>query len=118
MVDTVVAIRSGDQLSVGFNLSADGGTIFANVPGDLCYFKPLLESCLNRQSVIKGKVFLAHRYLQSEGRTGTTIPEDGIKRNHEVTDATPWLPSHVILSATDYVAFKFSTDPPLLLPEL
>ena len=49
-------------------------------------------------------------YLQSEGRTETTIPEDDIKRNHEVTSATLWLLSHTILSATDYVAFKFSTD--------
>lgn len=55
-------------------------------------------------------MFLSHRYLQSEGRTGTTIPEEGIKKNHEVTDATPWLLSHVILSATDDVTFKFSIN--------
>ncbi|MEQ2679081.1 hypothetical protein AAAU98_20310, partial [Enterocloster citroniae] len=50
------------------------------------------------------------RYLQSEGRTGTTIPEDDRKRNHEVAVATLWLPVHVILSATAYVAFNFSIN--------
>ena len=95
---------------MGFNLPADGGTVFANVPGNLCHFEPLLKSGLDRQSVVIGKVLLAHRYLQSEGRTETTIPEEGIKRNHKVTGATPWLLSHTILSATDYVAFKFSAD--------
>ena len=111
MVDTVVAIGSGDQPSVDFNLSANGRTIFADVLSDLGHLKPLLEPCLDRQSVIIGKVFLAHRYLQSEGRTQTTIPEHDIKRNHEVAVATRWLPFHVILSATDYVAFNFSINP-------
>lgn len=106
MIDTVVTIGSGDQPSVGFNFPADGGTVFANASGDLGHFKPLLEPCLDRRSVVIGKVFLAHRYLQSEGRTGTTMLEDGIKRNHEVTNATPWFLSHVILSATDYVVFN------------
>ena len=110
MMDTVVSIGSGDQPSVGFNLPANGGTVFANVPGNLCCLKPLLEPCLNRQSVIIGKVFLFHSYLQSEDRTETTIPEDGIKRNHEVTNATPWLLPHAILSATVDVAFKFSIN--------
>ena len=95
---------------MGFNLPADGGTVFANVPGNLCHFEPLLKSGLDRQSVVIGKVLLAHRYLQSEGRTETTIPEDDIKRNHEVTGATPWLLSHTILSATDDVAFRFSIN--------
>ena len=96
---------------MGFNLPADGGTVFANVPGNLGHFEPLLKSGLDRQSVVIGKVLLAHRYLQSEGRTETTIPEDDIKRNHEVTGATPWLLSHTILSATDDVAFRFSINP-------
>ena len=109
-MDTVVAIGSGYQPSVGFNLSANGRTVFADVLSDLGHLKTLLEPCLDRQSVIIGKVFLVHRYLQSEGRTGTTIPENGIKRNHEVTDATPWLLSHVILSATDYAAINFSIN--------
>ena len=95
---------------MGFNLPADGGTVFANVPGNLGHFEPLLKSGLDRQSVVIGKVLLAHRYLQSEGRTETTIPEDDIKRNHEVTGATPWLLSHTILSATDDVAFRFSIN--------
>ena len=81
-----------------------------NVPGDLGRFESLLESCLDRQSVIIGEVFLAHRHLQSEGRTRTTIPEDDIKRNHEVINATPWLICLVILTATTYVAFKFSIN--------
>ena len=96
---------------MSFNLPADGRTVFTDVLSDLGHLKPLLEPCLDRQSVIIGKVFLVHMYLQSEGRTETTIPEDDIKRNHEVTSATLWLLSHTILSATDYVAFKFSTDP-------
>lgn len=89
MVDTVVAIGSGYQPSVGFNLPANGRTVFTDVLSNLCHFEPLLKSGLDRQSVVIGKVLLAHRYLQSEGRTETTIPEEGIKRNHEVTDATP-----------------------------
>ena len=88
MVDAVVAVGSGDQPSVGFNLPADGGTVFANVPGNLCHFEPLLKSGLDRQSDVIGKVLLAHRCLQSEGRTETTIPENRIKENHEVTNAT------------------------------
>ena len=95
---------------MGFNFPADGGTVFANIPGDLGHLKAFLEPCLDCQSVIIGKVFLAHRYLQSEGRTGTTIPEDSIKRNHEVATAPPWLQFHVILSATDDVAFNFSIN--------
>lgn len=52
MMNIVVAFRSGDQSSMCFNLPANGGTIFADVLGDLGYLKPFLESCLNRQSVI------------------------------------------------------------------
>ena len=87
-MDTVVAIGSGYQPSVGFNLPANGRTVFTDVLSDLGHLKPLLEPCLDRQSVIIGKVFLAHRYLQSEGRTKNTIPDDGIKGNHEVADTT------------------------------
>lgn len=110
MVDTVVAIGCGDQSPVSFNLSSNGRTVFADVLCNLCYLKSLLEPRLDRQSVIIGKVFLAHKYLQSEGRTGTTIPEDDRKRNHEVAVATLWLPVHVILNATGYVAFNFSIN--------
>ena len=88
----------------------NGRTVFTDVLRDLSHLEPLLEPRLDRQSVIIGKVFLAHRYLQSEGRTGTTIPEDDRKRNHEVAAATLWLPVHVILSATAYVAFNFSIN--------
>ena len=112
VVDTVVATRSYNQTSVSFYFSSDSCPVFADVLCNLSDFEPFLEPCLNRQSVIIGKVFLIHRYLQSEGRTGTTIPENGIKRNHEVINATPWLPSRVILSATDDVAFNFSINPP------
>ena len=110
MVDAVVAIGCGYQSPVSFDLSANGRTVFTDVLRDLSHLEPLLEPRLDRQSVIIGKVFLAHRYLQSEGRTGTTIPEDDRKRNHEVAAATLWLPVHVILSATAYVAFNFSIN--------
>ena len=83
---------------MGFNLSAD-----------VLEFKPLPEPCPNRQSVVISKVSPAHMYLQSNGRI-ENIPEDDIKTNPEVVAATSGLPSHVILSATGFVAFKFSID--------
>lgn len=95
---------------MSFYFSPNSCPVFSDVFRNLGDFESLLESCLNRQPVIISKVLPAHRYLQSEGRTGTTILEDDAKRNHEVTTATPWLPSHVILSATNDVAFNFSID--------
>lgn len=88
MVNTVVAIGRRNQPSVGFDLPANGSTVFPDVLCDLGHLKPFLESRLDRQSVIISKMFLAHKYLQSKGRTKNTIPDDGIKGNHEVADAT------------------------------
>lgn len=110
MMDTVVTIESGDPPSVYFNLPADGGTVFADVPSNLGHLNPFLKFRLYRQSVVIGKLFLACRYLQSEDRTGTTIPEDGTKRSHEVATATPWLSSLLILNTTVYVALNFSIN--------
>ena len=52
MVDAVVAIGCGNQSSVGFNLSANSRTVFADVLCDLRHLDPLLEPRLDRQSVM------------------------------------------------------------------
>lgn len=109
-MNTAIAIGRGDQPPVGLDLPANGSTVFPDVLCDLGHLKPFLESRLDRQSVIIGKVFLAHRYLQSEGRTETTIPDGDRKGNHEVADTTQWIPTYVELNTTVNAAFIFSIN--------
>ena len=106
-MDTIVAFGSGDQPAVCFDLSADSGPVLSDIFSNLCYFQPLLQTCLNCQSVIICKVFLIHSFLQSEGRTRITILEKQAKRNHEVTTATPWFLRLVILIATSMLQLIF-----------
>ena len=102
-----------------FALSADSGPLLSNIFINLCYFQPLLQTCLNCQSVIIYKVFLIHSFLQSEGRTRITILEKQAKRDHEVTTATPCFLRLVILIATSMLQLIFQLTfvlSPLYLP--
>ena len=109
VVDTVVALGSGNQPPVCFDLSADSRPILFNVFGNLCDLPSLLQTCLDGKPVIICKVFITHSYLQSEGRTRIVYWKK-VKRNHEVTTATPWSICLVIPTATTYVAINFSID--------
>ena len=90
---------------MSFYFSPNSCPVFSDVFRNLSDFESLLEPCLDCQPVIISKVLPAHRYLQSEGRTGTTILEDDAKRNHEVTTAAPWFPSHAFVSNSFSPAF-------------
>ena len=79
MMDTIVAFGSGDQPAVCFDLSADSGSVLSDIFSNLCYFQPLLQTCLNRQSVIICKVFIIHAFLQSGGRTRIVYWKKGKK---------------------------------------
>ena len=50
-------------------------------------------------------MFLSVFFVLPSWKREPLIPEEDIKRNHEVTDATPWFLSYVILHATDDSSF-------------
>ena len=75
MVNTVITFGSGDQPSVRFDFSADSRAIPSNAFGDLCDLQSLLQTCLDSKPIIICKVFIAHVYLQSEGRTKDSLLE-------------------------------------------